>query len=252
MQTKCAPSVWAAQPRIGSQCCRCRAMSSAGTRRPVEQQVGFKIFGNLGGDRPLLIGDAVDDRIGEPRERHFAWLDLVALGVPFGRDRLRQHRVRRRQDTPRGRADGLAVELHAVTFRHRGDPGLGVEPGPQRLAHGAPCRFHGTSGPIIEQVAHRFSPLRTPGRVPLDIKLSIYSSLCLYAREQRLSCPRRPQNTCGYRCRSKAITSDKTLLKQREAVAIACPLDYYPGPDSATGPDLGKPIRQQRAYRANR
>ena len=129
------------------------------TRRPVKQQVGLKIFGDLRGDRRRLIGDAVDDRIGEPRERHFGRLDKVALSVPLGREGFRQRRIRRRQHTARGRADGLAVELHAVTFRHRDNRNLGVEPAPQRLADGAPRRLRGVIGPILERFAHSCSPL---------------------------------------------------------------------------------------------
>jgi len=93
-----------------------------------------------------------------------------------------------RQHTARGRADGLAVELHAVTFRHRDNRNLGVETAPQRLADGAPRASVGLSGPILERFSrirvHHYQNIRLVKAVvsralavPRDIKLSLYSSL---------------------------------------------------------------------------
>ena len=83
------------------------------TRRRVgaiEQQIGAEIFRDLLRHRRRRIGDRVDDRVGEPRQRHRGRIDHVALRVPFRRDRFGERARRRGQRAARRRSHRLAVE----------------------------------------------------------------------------------------------------------------------------------------------
>ena len=64
--------------------------------------------------RPLRPDrDAVDDGVGEPRQRHPRRVDDVALRLPFGRERLRQRARGRGERAARGRPHRTAVEKDA-------------------------------------------------------------------------------------------------------------------------------------------
>ena len=89
------------------------ACDQTGRRRgAIEQQVGAQVFFNLGRDRLRRGRNAVDDRVGEPGERHHRRVDPVLLRVPFDGQSLGQHPRRRGQVPPRGRPHRPAVEQH--------------------------------------------------------------------------------------------------------------------------------------------
>ena len=56
----------------------------------IADEIGAEIFRDFLGDRLGVRRDAVDDRVGKPRERHGGGIDALALRVPFGGDRLRR------------------------------------------------------------------------------------------------------------------------------------------------------------------
>ena len=86
-----------AHSTIGSQCCRWLATRAVRPGGAIEQQVGAEVFLDLGRDRCGRRRNAVDDRVGEPGERHRRRVDLVLLRVPFRGQRLRQLAHRRGQ-----------------------------------------------------------------------------------------------------------------------------------------------------------
>ena len=102
------------------------------------------------------VADAIDDRIGEPRQRHPRRIDQSLLRVPFGGERLGQRSGRRGEDAaPRG-AHRFAVELHGMTAGHGRGRRPGVETPPQRRPHGAAHRLSGAVGSVtIVPVGHR-------------------------------------------------------------------------------------------------
>ena len=81
----------------------------------IADQIGAEELGDLGLHRVGRIGDAVDDGIGEPRERHRRRIDELALRLPFVRQRLRQRLRGRRQRPARRRPHRPAVEQHGVS-----------------------------------------------------------------------------------------------------------------------------------------
>ena len=132
-----------------------------GLRRAIEQHVGAEIVLDLGGDRRGRRRHAVDDRVGEPRERHGRRIDHLLLRAPFGGDRLRE-RLRparpaacARACAPRGRRAAPGSRPRCVLAGR----GLLVEPRAQLRAHVAPRRLHRierlVGENVLENVAHR-------------------------------------------------------------------------------------------------
>ena len=125
-------------------------------RRAIANKIGGEILSNLGGDRSGPIADAVDDDIGQARQRHFRRIDDVALRVPFRRYRLGQGERRRGKDAAGRRAHRLVVEPHGKALASGRCAGLAVEAAPQDRPRGAAHRLHGMLGRgFLERVAHR-------------------------------------------------------------------------------------------------
>ena len=109
------------------------------TGRAVEQKIRREIFFDLRFDRPRRVGDAVDDGVGEPRQRHIGRIDLVALRLPFRGDRLRQLKRRRRERPPRRRAYGLIVEIDGMALGAACGARVLVKAPPERRTGVAAC-----------------------------------------------------------------------------------------------------------------
>ena len=76
----------------------------------IAEKVAAGVFQDVVDDRGLVALHAVDDAIGEPRERHGLRIDARALPAPFLGDRFRQRRVRQEEGRFAWRAHLLAVE----------------------------------------------------------------------------------------------------------------------------------------------
>ena len=87
---KRAPSSSRAQATTGSQCVLLRLGQSFRAVGAIEQKIRAEIFLDLVRHRPRRIGDAVDDGIGQPRQRHFR----------RDRSRLSAHPIRPRSPAP--------------------------------------------------------------------------------------------------------------------------------------------------------
>jgi len=126
----------------------------------VTDKIGGEIFCHLLHDRSRTLAHAIDDRIGQSRQRHLGRIDHVALLVPFCGNRFRQGEHRRRQKTARRRAHRLVVEPDGVAaaFRSRRSPL--IETLAQDRPRGAACSLHWVvlCG-IFEQFAHTISSL---------------------------------------------------------------------------------------------
>jgi hypothetical protein len=131
---------------------------AGGAGSTIEHEIAGEIPFDLVRHDRRHVGHTIDDGIGEPRERHFCRIDDVALGVPFGGQRLRQHALRRRQRAARR-------GLHRPPVKNDAEPPVGVlhlgplvEPAPQLRPHGAPRRLHRIERRVfenvLEQVAH--------------------------------------------------------------------------------------------------
>ena len=83
----------------------------------IEQQVGAEIFFDLGRDRLRLRRDAVDDRVGEPGQRHARRDRSCRAARPIRRRAPRQRARRRGQRSPRRRAHRPAVEQDRKAVR---------------------------------------------------------------------------------------------------------------------------------------
>ena len=90
----------------------------------IEHQIGGEILSDFRRDRRGRIGDAVDDGVGEPRERHVRRIDDLALRLPFRGQRLGQRARGRGQRAARRRPHRTAVEQDAVTALAVRDLGL--------------------------------------------------------------------------------------------------------------------------------
>ena len=119
----------------------------AGRRtRPIANKIRGEIFFHFGGDRSRPVVDAIDDRIGQPRQRHARGIDVLALRIPFRSDRLRERRRGRREHAAGRRAHRLVVEPHGKTVTRTHRRGFVVETLAQRRPNGAARSLHGVFG----------------------------------------------------------------------------------------------------------
>ena len=129
-----------------------------GSAGAVAHEIAGEVALHVRRHRRGYAGNAVDDRVGEPRERHPGRIDEVALRLPFGRQRLRQRARGRRQHAPRGSPHRPAVEQDAELALPALDRGVLVEPPPQLRPHralrrlGRIERLAGEN--LLEQIAH--------------------------------------------------------------------------------------------------
>jgi signal transduction histidine kinase len=130
---------------------RLLADQAVGIAGAIADEIRAEIFRDLLRDRRGIRRDTVDDRIGEPRERHGGGVDALALRLPLGGDRRAERPHRRRQRAAGRRLHGAAVEQHRVRrplTRLRGR----IESLAQVRAHVAPRRLDGIERLIAEQV----------------------------------------------------------------------------------------------------
>ena len=125
---------------------------------PVDQQVGGEIFADFGRDRRRRRPHAVEDRVREAGERHARRIDVLALRLPFVRNRLGKRACRDGERMPRRRFYRPAVEQEPELALGFPDPGRSIEP-PRQLRPPRPARgFHGVdrlaAEEIVEDVAH--------------------------------------------------------------------------------------------------
>ena len=85
----------------------------AGPFGPVAGEIGLRVARDAFGESLLVGSDPVDCRIGEAGQRHCAGVDLVLDPIPFGRNGFGERLRRHGQRVSRGRAQRLAVQLHA-------------------------------------------------------------------------------------------------------------------------------------------
>src|SRR5437764_5976186 len=84
---------------------------------------------------------AVDNGIGEPRERHLRWIDDVLLCLPLRGKSLGQGAPRRGKDRPCGRAHLAAIERDAELVGGMLDRGARIKTAAQLRPHPTPgCR----------------------------------------------------------------------------------------------------------------
>ena len=127
----------------------------------VEDEVGGKIFANLGGDLPARRGDPVDDGIGKPGARHLGRVDVLALGLPFFGNRAGEFRRRCRERPAGRRARRLAIKLHGISTLTLPIFACGncyrlIEAAPAHRPHGAAHRLDRIVGLVtFKQFPHR-------------------------------------------------------------------------------------------------
>src|SRR6266849_325560 len=103
---------------------------------PVEQQVGGEIFADFFRDRRRRGPHAVEDRVREAGERYPRRIDVLALRLPFVRNRLGKRTCRDGERMPRRRFYRPAVEQEPELALRFPDPGRSIEP-PRRLRPGS-------------------------------------------------------------------------------------------------------------------
>ena len=90
----------------------CRAIGA------VEQQIGAEVLDDVRRHLVAPFGNAVDDAVGEPRQRHARRIDGLGLRVPFPPQRIGNRRPGRASTRPRGRPHRLAVQRDREAFRN--------------------------------------------------------------------------------------------------------------------------------------
>jgi hypothetical protein len=132
----------------------------------IDQKIGAEKFLDFGRDRLRLPLHAVNDRIGEPGERHARRIDHVALRLPFGGDRFGKRPRRRGEWLARRRAHRPAVEQDRKFIRPLAHMGALIEARPQLRPGGAPRRLRGIEHlrfkNVLEDVAHEPSDRPPP------------------------------------------------------------------------------------------
>ena len=207
----------------------------------IEQQIGREIFLDFGRDRAGRIGHAVDDRIGQPRQRHLRRIDHLPLRLPFRGNRLRKRQRRRGEQPARRRAHRLVVERSPHSRRRPpAAVAMRIETPPQRRPRAAARRRHRIVGVWdgLEQIAHRqtFNP--------------IYSMM--------LQCKSQRPVAQSEICRASPVLPNRALVNdhQRQNLVITsrsggnpCPSRLVSGAGFGYGAAGERKSTQQRAYR---
>src|SRR5262249_928751 len=128
----------------------------------IEDEIGSEIFLDFRRNRLRGVGDAVDDRIGEARQRHGGWADGLALRAAFCGQGFGKRKRRRGKRSARRCLHRPSIERETeapLAFRNAD---LLVKAAPQLRARAAARRLGWierlVAEQLLENVAHRKSP----------------------------------------------------------------------------------------------
>src|SRR5262245_38468122 len=123
----------------------------------IEDEIGGEILLHLRRHRVRRVSDAVDDRVGKPRERHGRGIDVFALRAPFLRERLPQRPGRGSQRPVGRRLHGAAIQGEVKAGLPLHNRNLLIEAPPQPRPHGLASRRVRIEGLFFQEVFKDFA-----------------------------------------------------------------------------------------------